>query len=125
MMKKINLFITKYRTFSRKINDSLTVKTTLKTALSAALIAILIILLPSLLVYNLFVFHKARTLLKISIVLIVWIFSFAFNFTYDEIAKNYHEELRLMNTKLVKVTDSIIGGVILSIITIVIVTQAF
>lgn len=125
MIRKINLYLTKYRHISRKINDTLTLKTTLKTTLSAIVISAFIVLLPSLLVYNLFVFDYLRTILMIGIVLIVNLFSFTFNFVYDKIAKNYHEQLNNLNTKVVVLTDSIIAGLILTIVTTIILVQFF
>lgn len=125
MIRKLNFYLTKYRHISRKINEVLTIKTTIKTTLSAILISTFIVLLPSLLIYNLFVFYKLRTILMIAIVLIVNFFSFIFNFAYDKIAKNYHEELNNLNTKVVLVTDSVIAGIILTIVTIIILVQFF
>lgn len=125
MIRKINLYLTKYRHISRKINDTLTLKTTLKTTLSAIVISAFIVLLPSLLVYNLFVFDYLRTILMIGIVLIVNLFSFTFNFVYDKIAKNYHEQLNNLNTKVVVLTDSIIAGLILTIVTTIILVHFF
>lgn len=125
MLRKLNLLITKYKMFSGKINDELTLKTTIKISLGSLLIAVLVILLPSLLIYNLFVFHKLRLLLKILIVLLVWVFSFSFNFAYDSLTKNYHENLRPMNTNIVKITDSVISGLILTIVTIILIASFF
>lgn len=125
MIRKINLYLTKYRHISRRVNDILTIKTTLKTTLSAILISTFIILLPSLLIYNLFVFDKIRTLLMILVVLIVNLFSFCFNFIYDKIAKNYHEELNNINTKVLVITDSLIACLILTIVTTIILVQFF
>lgn len=122
MFKKINLFFTKYKHLSRKINDIITIKNTLKATSGALLISVLIILIPSLIVYNLYIFYKLRTILTIIIILIVFLFSFIFNYFYDQIVKNYHPVLNELNTKIVYLTDTIIAGIIISLVTVIIVT---
>src|SRR5690554_5370984 len=101
MLKKLNLFFTKYKHLSVKINDIITIKNTIKATLGSLLFSVLIILIPSLIVYNLFIFHNLRTILTIVIILIVFLFSFTFNYFYDQIVKNYHPLLNEINTKFV------------------------
>lgn len=114
MLKNITLIKTKYKHINSKINEVTSFKTTIKATLGAVLLSILIMIIPALLVYNFYVFPKLHILLKIIMIIIVWSFSFLYNYIYDSLLKNYHEQLIVLKTKTLIVVDSIIAGVVLS-----------
>lgn len=122
MLKKIALIRTKYKHIDRSINEFTNFTTTIKTMFGALLISLVLISVPALLIYNLFVFHKIRIILYIATILVIWVFSFIYNKSYDLLLKSYHEELNVIKTKTLVVIDSIFGGIVLTVFAFILMT---
>lgn len=119
MFEKISRFLSEYKVLKIKLDNRITFKTMLKSVFGSVLINFLIFLIPALIIYNLFVFVNLVIFLEILVVILMILFSFSFHYFFITLLKNYHENLEIINFKIVLITDGTITALFLTICTIV------
>ncbi|MCK9236331.1 MAG: hypothetical protein WC225_03930 [Acholeplasmataceae bacterium] len=90
----------KYKNLTKRINEYTTVSTVTRSILGAMFIALIIIAIPVIIVINMFIYTKLTFVLSIILVLLVMTWVQLYFYFYYVLLKNYHEEIRAINTRI-------------------------
>ena len=125
MKKKLIEFYKTQKSIALEMSVIVTNKTNRKSALGALLITILILLIPLLMVISLFLFKDLHLLLGILLILLFCGGIFIYFFMYYKLLKSYQDELKIFNTKLPFLFDSILISSILLVLALPVVLIIF
>jgi apolipoprotein N-acyltransferase len=100
-------------------------KTSVKSVLGALLISFLIVLLPSIFVINIFIYTKLTLILSVILLVFVLGWVFLYYHFYYILIKNYHEDVKDINTKIPQHVESTLSAIVLLILGIVVLATVF
>lgn len=115
----------RYRKLSRLIDERTIMKNVVKSVLGSLLLSLLIALIPSLLIINMFIYAKHTLFLAILLVGIVVSWPFIYYAFYYMLLKNYHPNVKEINTKTPYIVESTITSFVLLTIGIIALSVIF
>jgi cobalamin biosynthesis protein CobD/CbiB len=122
---RIYKFYHRYRNLVKRIDAKTTMKTSTKSVLGALLISFLIILLPSILVINMFIYTKLTFILSVILLVFVLGWVFLYYHFYYILIKNYHEDIKEINTRIPQYVEATLSAFVLLILGIVVLATVF
>jgi c-di-AMP phosphodiesterase-like protein len=128
MKRLINLIdqtIYRFKKLNKLIDSKTTTSSVVKSVLSALLITVIILAIPVLIVVNMFIISKLTFILAILLVVIVVSWPYLYYAFYYKILKNYHEEIKDINTKLPYLIESSIIAIVLLTVGIIVLSIIF
>lgn len=115
----------RYRKLSRLIDERTIVKNVVKSMLGSLVLSLLAVLIPSLVVINMFIYAKHTLFLAILLVGIVVSWPFIYYAFYYMLLKNYHPDVKDINTKLPYIIESTLTSFVLLSIGIIVLSVIF
>jgi c-di-AMP phosphodiesterase-like protein len=128
MKQLINLVdqtIYRFKKLNKLIDSKTTTNSVVKSVLSALLITIIILAIPVLIIVNMFIISKLTFVLALLLVVMVVSWPYLYYAFYYKILKNYHEEIKDINTKLPYLIESTIIAIVMLTIGIIVLSIIF
>lgn len=125
LINLIDQMIYRFKKLNKLIDSKTTTNSVVKSVLSALLITVIILAIPVLIVVNMFIISKLTFILALLLVVMVVSWPYLYYAFYYKILKNYHEEIKDINTKLPYLIESTIIAIVLLTIGIIVLSIIF